>query len=72
MKNGRFIYDHSDFCHCSDYEPDNCPTECFRARITKELKEADPPYPYPVSMANFHNSGYCPLTEMEVDNAGEE
>ena len=65
MTDGRFIYDHSDLCHCSDYNIDICPGECFRARLTKELKEADPPYPYPVSMGNFRNSGYCPLSEME-------
>lgn len=68
----QFKYDHSDFCHCSDYNSDICPKECFRARLTKELKEADPPYPYPVSMANFRHSGYCPLHEMETENATEE
>lgn len=68
MIDERFKYDHSDFCHCSDYDPSICPEQCFRARITQELKEVKPPYPYPVSMANFRNSGYCPLTEMEDNN----
>ena len=64
----RFKYNHSDYCHCSDWNPDICPGECFRARLTKELKEADPPYPYPVSIGNFRHSGHCPLDEMEDES----
>jgi len=60
-----FIYAHGEYCHCSDWKADICPSECFRARLTKELKEANPPYPYPVSFANFKSSGYCPMTEGE-------
>ena len=26
-----------DYAHCLDYSPD-CPKECFRARLTKDLK----------------------------------
>ena len=65
-----FKYNHADFCHCSDWKADICPEECFRARITKELKEAPTPYPYPVSIGNFRNSGHCPLDEMEDGNGG--
>ena len=66
-------YNHSDLCHCSDWKNDICPKECFRARITKELRDMGPPYPYPVSYANFHKSGYCPLGEnSEVEDAASE
>ena len=57
-----FKYNHADYCHCFDYRPDICPEECFRARLTKELKEK-PGYPYPVSYGNFLHSGFCPLDE---------
>lgn len=63
----QFKYDHSDFCHCSDYDAKKCPKKCFRARLTKELREADPPYPYPVSMVNFFHSGECPLHKEETN-----
>ena len=65
MVDQQFKYNHSDYCHCSDYEKDICPEQCFRARLTKELKESDPPYPFPVSFGNFRESGYCPLKEEE-------
>lgn len=65
---GKFKYDHDDFCHCSNYNIDICPEECFRARLTKELKEANPPYPGRVSIGNFRYSGQCPLDEMETKN----
>ena len=61
---GMYKYNHTDYCHCSDWVKDICPGECFRARITQELKE-HPGYPYPVSYGNFRNSGYCPLKEEE-------
>ena len=66
-------YDHSDYCHCSDWKNDICPEDCFRARITKELRSMDPPYQWPVSYANFRKSGYCPLGEnSEVEDAASE
>ena len=45
------VLDHSDCCHCLDYDPEKCPESCFRARITKDLKESG--YPYPVSFAHL-------------------
>lgn len=71
MKVTGFKYDHEMYCHCSDYKKDICPEECFRARITEEVKAFQ--YPYPVSYGNLRSSGYCPLEEIsEAENAGEE
>ena len=64
-------FDHSDYCHCSDWENDTCPDKCFRARLTKDLREMDPPYEYPVSFANFKSSGYCPLNDGKEENSAE-
>lgn len=63
------IFDHSDYCHCSDWNIDICPEKCFRARLTKDLKQMNPPYEYPVSFANFKNSGYCLMTNGKEENA---
>ena len=56
-------FDHSDYCHCSDYDQDTCDKNCFRARLTKDLREMTPPYQWPVSYANFRSSPYCPLND---------
>ena len=45
------VFDHSDYCHCLDYDPEKCPESCFRAIITKDLKESG--YPYPVYFSYF-------------------
>lgn len=66
MRESRF--DHSDYCHCGDYKPDICPPECFRAQLTKDLREMDPPYPYPVSYSNFRKSGHCLLEGGEQED----
>ena len=61
------MFDHSDFCHCLDWNSNICPQGCFRARITKELNEMDPPYEWPVSYASFKNSEYCPMKKTFED-----
>lgn len=55
--------DHSDFCHCLDWKADICPVTCFRARLTKDLKEMEPAYPWPVSYASFKGHDECKLEE---------
>lgn len=55
------MFDHSDVCHCLDWNNHICPLGCFRARLTKELKELDPPYEFPVSYAHFKGTDYCVL-----------
>lgn len=53
---------HSDICHCLDYDPKKCPESCFRARITKDLKESG--YPYPVSFAHLREvADICERTD---------
>ena len=52
------MFDHSDICHCLDYDPEKCPESCFRAKITKELREIG--YQYPVSFAHLSEvTGIC-------------
>lgn len=46
-----------DATHCYNYN-DKCPKTCYRAQLTKELKEID--YPWPVSWALFKGTDYCP------------
>lgn len=54
-------YDHSDVCHCSDWQKDICPNYCFRARVTKDYRESD--YPYPVTFSSFKGQAcFCPLS----------
>lgn len=59
-------FDHSDFCHCLDWKDDICPVKCFRARLTKDLKEMNPTYPWPVSYSHFKGSGDCKLNGNEI------
>lgn len=40
-----------DYSHCLDYEPDACPKECFRAKLTKEL--LDDPTVAPMGIASW-------------------
>ena len=39
-----------DYSHCADYQPD-CPKDCFRAQLTKEL--LDNPAIVPMGIASF-------------------
>lgn len=48
-------YEHEDYCHCFDYRSD-CPSECFRAKLTKEYKKyEDNFFGIPISWAHFGN-----------------
>ena len=63
-------FDHYDFCHCLDWKSDFCPETCFRARLTRDLKQVHPDFPWPVSFASFKGKEECKLKE--VENAGKE
>ena len=53
-----------DYSHCSDWNPDMCPESCFRAKITKDLKENSEKYKYGLfSYAHFKGTSYCTLVE---------
>ena len=52
-------FNHADYCHCSDWDKKKCPAKCFRARLTKDLKENG--YEYPVPFTNFKNTEHCLL-----------
>ena len=47
-----------DYAHCWDYEKGVCPEECFRAKLTDDLKN----WPYPVTYSKFKETDACPLT----------
>lgn len=47
-----------DYAHCWDYEKGVCPEECFRAKLTDDLKN----WPYPVTYSKFKGTEACPLT----------
>lgn len=50
-----------DATHCADYDPKKCPKSCYRAMLTKELKEIV--YALPVSWSNFKGTSVCPIKE---------
>lgn len=47
-----------DACHCFNWDPAICPDTCYRAQLTKDLKETN--YPYPVTWSWLKNTPYCP------------
>lgn len=52
-----------DVSHCSDYDPDICPSTCYRAQVTKDLQDNwDTLYKdIPMSFAHFKNSAFCSM-----------
>lgn len=52
-----------DATHCADYDPKKCPKSCYRAMLTKELKEII--YALPVSWSNFKGTKVCPIKIIE-------
>lgn len=47
-----------DATHCYDYDPEECPKDCYRAELTEELRRIN--YPWPVSWSMFKYTDYCP------------
>ena len=50
-----------DATHCADYKISKCPASCYRAKLTKELKERNDLYYLPISWANFKQTKNCPI-----------
>lgn len=49
-----------DASHCSDYQKDICPEECYRARLTQDLKDNWDKFEYiPMSFSHFKGTRYC-------------
>ena len=49
-----------DVSHCSDYIPDKCPLTCYRAVVTKDLRDnLDKFGDIPMSYAHFKGTIYC-------------
>ena len=49
-----------DATHCFDWTSE-CPVDCYRAQLTKDLKESD--YPWPTSWAFFKGTKTCRLSQ---------
>lgn len=49
-----------DVSHCLDYDEKKCPADCYRAKVTKDLKDSN--YPWPVSFVHFKGTVYCEAT----------
>ena len=47
-----------DYAHCMDYR-DDCPMECFRARLTKDLKERLDLIDLPFTWGHFKGTDEC-------------
>ena len=43
-----------DYAHCADYR-DDCPEECFRAQLTRDLKG----HAYIATFASFYGTEEC-------------
>ena len=53
-----------DYAHCIDYK-DDCPMECFRARLTKDLKNRTDLQWKPYSWMNFKDTFECKLKKVK-------
>lgn len=51
-----------DVCHCSDYNKTLCPEDCYRAKVTADLKAKwETEFKdIPMSFAHFKGTPYCP------------
>lgn len=47
-----------DYSHCLDYLP-NCPEECFRAQLTKDLKFRNDLVGIPLTWTHFYKTDEC-------------
>ena len=56
-----------DYAHCEDYDV-NCPKECFRARLTEDLRRNTEVLKYALySWAHFKETSECKRKETEDD-----
>ena len=53
-----------DVSHCWNYDETTCQTDCYRAIVTKDLRDSK--YPYPVSFSEFKGTDECPLAKEDV------
>lgn len=52
-----------DYAHCLDYSPD-CPAECFRAKLTKDLKGRIDLGGIPLTWMHFKDTAECKKKEV--------
>ena len=52
-----------DYAHCSDYRKD-CPKDCFRAQITKELMQRTDLAGIPLTWMSFKGTEGCKRKEV--------
>lgn len=53
-----------DYAHCCDYTAD-CPKDCFRAQLVRDLHKDPRMKNVPVSWQSFIGSTNCPLPKTE-------
>lgn len=56
-----------DYAHCMDYR-DDCPMECFRARLTKDLEDRIDLGGLPLTWMHFKGTDECKRKESQHDN----
>lgn len=48
-----------DAAHCADWNKEKCPDSCYRAALTKEVKERQDLWYVPLSYIHFANTSEC-------------
>ena len=57
-----------DYCHCQDYNPKECPNDCFRAQLAQDLEKHWHRYvSIPLTYAFLRGTGECPLNAISVN-----
>lgn len=51
-----------DNSHCLDFK-DDCPKDCYRAELVRDLEKMDSTMMFPVTWTTFKDTDECKLTE---------
>ena len=54
-----------DYCHCFDFNEKECPKDCFRAQLERDLKKRHDLIGIPLTYGNLKGTEYCVLTAEE-------
>ena len=56
-----------DYAHCADFT-DDCPEECFRAQLTRDLKKRIDLLGLPFSWMHFRSTSECRKENNDTDS----
>ena len=56
-----------DYCHCQDYNPKECPKDCFRAQLAKDLERRYDLIGIPLTYGFLRGTGECPLNAIPAN-----